>query len=103
MEPLKIDASIDTPTVSMDSESGCFEISGRSYPEDTLDFYAPILKYMDDYLLSPKPTSTLVFKLGYFNSSSYKPILDLILKMDELSQKDRKLPLNGITKPETLI
>lgn len=84
MELLKFEASIDTPSILMDPENGYVEISGKSYPEDTLEFYAPVLQWMESYVKAPKAQTTLVFKLDYFNSSSYKPILDLIQKMDEL-------------------
>lgn len=93
MDTLKFEASIDTPYILMDPEKGYIEISGKSYPEDTLEFYSPVLKWMDDYLLNPKAFSTLIFKLEYFNSSSYKPILDLILKLEELKNNDYKVSI----------
>ena len=93
METLKFEASIDTPFILMEPEKGCVEISGKSYPEDTLEFYTPVLKWMDEYLLDPKPISKLIFKLEYFNSSSYKPILDLILKLEELKDKDHQVSI----------
>jgi hypothetical protein len=91
MESLKFEASIDTPSILMDPEKGIIEISGKSYPEDTLEFYTPVLKWMDEYFLDPKPLSTLIFKLEYFNSSSYKPILDLILKFEELKNNGHQV------------
>ncbi len=89
METLKIEASIDTPTVLFDFEKGYFELSGKSYPEDTLEFYAPILEKINEYAINPKEKSHLVFKLIYFNSSSYKPILDLIRKMEEIKNMNK--------------
>ncbi len=88
MEALKIEATIDTPFILMDPEKGNIEISGKSYPEDTLEFYAPVLKWMNDYCQNPQNQSSLIFKLDYFNSSSYKPILDMILKFEELKNKN---------------
>jgi hypothetical protein len=88
MEKLIIEASIDTPTVLMDAEKGYFEISGKSYPEDTLEFYTPVLNWMNSYSQKPQSISTFAFKLVYFNSSSYKPILDLILMLEELKQNN---------------
>lgn len=93
MEVLKFEASIDTPGILMEPETGCIEISGKSYPEDTLEFYAPVLKWMDNYMLNPQPSSTLIFKLEYFNSSSYKPILDLILKFEELKESNYQVSI----------
>ena len=88
MEILQFEASIDTPSILMDAGKGRFEISGKSYPEDTLEFYAPVLQWMKDYMQQPAALSTLIFKLEYFNSSSYKPILDLIQNLEELKNKD---------------
>ena len=93
MEKLIIEASIDTPYVLLDAEKGYFEINGKSYPEDTLEFYTPVLNWMNEYSKSPAPLSTFAFKLHYFNSSSYKPILDLILKLEEIKQTNANVKI----------
>lgn len=93
METLKIEASIDTPAILLDFEKGYFELSGKSYPEDTLEFYAPILEKINEYAINPKESSHLVFKLVYFNSSSYKPILDLIRKMEEIKNMNKQVTI----------
>ena len=43
MEPFIKEPTIDTPKVVLNAESGVFEISQMSLPEDAVDFYAPIL------------------------------------------------------------
>ena len=47
MESLNIKGTYDTPTVVFSPESSTFEISGRSYPEDTAEFYIPVLEWDD--------------------------------------------------------
>ena len=70
-----------------DISNNVFEISGRSYPEDTAEFYIPILEWVDSYVKTPNEKTTFSFKLDYFNSSSYKPFLDILLRLGEIKKK----------------
>jgi len=87
MELINIKGTYDTPAVILDVVNNVFEISGRSYPEDTAEFYIPILEWIGNYVKSPNKETTFVFKLDYFNSSSYKPFLDILLKLGEIKKK----------------
>jgi hypothetical protein len=87
MEALRIEATIDTPEIILDSTKNEFEISGKSYPEDTKEFYHTVLHWMDLYVVSPNPKTNFVFKLKYFNSSSYKPIFDILAKLEVIKNK----------------
>ncbi len=85
---LKIEATVDTPLVILDAGAGHFEISGKSYPEDTREFYAPVMSWVDAYIARPNPKTSFVFKLKYFNSSSYKPIFDILSKLATIKDKE---------------
>ena len=87
MEALRIEATVDTPGIILDPINNLFEISGKSYPEDTKEFYSEVLKWMDGYVSSPNPKTNFIFKLKYFNSSSYKPIFDILGKLETLKNK----------------
>jgi hypothetical protein len=87
MEALRIEATIDTPGIILDASNNIFEISGKSYPEDTKEFYAEVLHWMDLYVVTPNAKTNFVFKLKYFNSSSYKPIFDILAKLEIISEK----------------
>lgn len=87
MEALKIEATVDTPGIVFDPGNDLFEITGKSYPEDTKDFYQVVLDWMDAYMASPNPKTNFVFKLKYFNSSSYKPIFDILTKLETIKNK----------------
>lgn len=87
MEALKIEATIDTPGIILDPANNLFEISGKSYPEDTKEFYHNVLHWMDLYVVAPKPKTNFIFKLKYFNSSSYKPIFDILAKLETVKTK----------------
>ena len=87
MAALKIEPTVDTPGVILSPEENHFEISGKSYPEDTKEFYGPVLEWMDSYIATASTETVFIFKLKYFNSSSYKPIFDIINKLVSLKNK----------------
>ena len=91
MEKLIIEGTEDTPKIVFDPESGVYEISGRSLPEDVVSFYEPVLNWLDDLEASPIPGVEFVFKLEYFNTASSKLILDILLKLDDIYQAESNM------------
>ena len=85
MDALRIPATDDTPEVILDS-SGEFEFSGKSLPEDVASFYDPIIDWIDEYGQNANDSSIFKFKLTYFNTASSKMILDILMKLEELSE-----------------
>ena len=73
-----------TPFIELNSETGVFEIKGKSIPDNTLVFYKPMFEWIDNYSLSPVPNTTLNIQLDYFNTSSAKIFADLFKKMEIL-------------------
>jgi hypothetical protein len=78
MDSLVIELGDDTPKVVLDKKNGVFEISGRSLPEDTVQFFKPILEWLKTYKTDPNPTTEFVFKLDYTNTSSSKLLHDML-------------------------
>ncbi len=86
MENLLIEGTEDTPSVIFDLEQGIYEISGRSLPEDVVEFYTPVMNWLDQLEEEPVADIEFSFKLEYFNTASSKLILDVLLKLDEIFQ-----------------
>jgi len=78
MDSLVIELSDDTPKVVLDKKKGIFEISGRSLPEDTVQFFKPVLAWLKAYKNDPNPNTDFVFNLDYTNTASSKLLLDVI-------------------------
>ncbi len=89
MKPIKIRGTEDTPDVILDATKGLIEFSGRSLPEDVLSFYAPVLRWLEDYIKSPNSRSEVIFKLDYFNTASSKIILDILIYFEHLSNEGK--------------
>jgi hypothetical protein len=84
MEILKLEGTADTPNIILDKTNRIFEISGRSLPEDSAEFYRPVLEWIGRYSKEPNATTDFVFKLEYFNTSSSKLILDVLSALEEI-------------------
>ncbi|MDH5365888.1 MAG: DUF1987 domain-containing protein [Cyclobacteriaceae bacterium] len=77
MEKLVKEGSDLTPAIDFDPSSGNFVISGKSVPEDSMGFYAPVIDWLKEYVEQPANKTTFSFKLEYFNTSSSKILLDI--------------------------
>lgn len=84
MNALNLEGTEDTPKIILDKNNGIMEISGRSLPEDSTDFYKPVLDWIEAYAQDPNPTTTFVFKLEYFNTASSKLILDVLYALEDI-------------------
>ncbi len=82
MEPIIIEGTPKTPTVHFDSVAGVFKLEGRSIPENSVEFYKPLVDWLDKYKERPLPKTTIEVKLEYFNTSSSKCILDVFKKLE---------------------
>jgi len=83
-DALHLDATKETPKVTLDAKTGAFEISGRSFPLNAKGFYAPILEWLDDYKEQPNAHTEFIFKLEYFNTPSSKSISDILKRLKEI-------------------
>jgi hypothetical protein len=84
MEIINLEGTEDTPKILLDKGNGIFEISGRSLPEDSAEFYQPVLDWIDTYKQDPNAETLFTFKLEYFNTASSKLILDVLSALEDI-------------------
>jgi hypothetical protein len=82
MKALIIQGTDETASILLDKENGRFEITGRSLPEDSAEFFDPILAWVKEYRKDPNPVTEFVFKLDYFNTASSKFIQDMLALLE---------------------
>jgi hypothetical protein len=75
---LNIPANIDTPSILCDSEKGSMHIKGISIPENSMEFYDVIIKWLSYKIDVSKTHFDIHIGLEYFNTSSLKSLLNLI-------------------------
>ena len=90
MKPLKIESTKFTPKVHFDPANNVFLISGFSLPENVSEFYTPVLKWLDQFINEVNGTPENIkftFRLVYYNSGSFKVIINILLKLVNLTKK----------------
>ncbi len=97
MEALRIEKTDDSPEVILDQEGNFFEISGKSLPEDVVQFYQPVLDWLYEYRKNPKPFTRFHFKLSYFNTASSKLILDILMILEEMKEEGKGVLVKWIS------
>ena len=84
MNDLILEATDTTPKVIFKPD-GKLLLEGESRPENVVKFYDPIMSWLGD-LKNTQPSSiSLDFKLEYYNSSSAKLIMEMLLKLNDFS------------------
>jgi len=76
MENIHIEATKYTPEIKLDSK-GILSLVGKSYPENTFEFYTPMIEWVKSYFNNNVAKITTVnMEIIYFNSSSSKLFFD---------------------------
>ncbi|MCK5169344.1 MAG: DUF1987 domain-containing protein [Bacteroidales bacterium] len=94
MESIALEGTPKTPTVNMDGGTGIVEIKGRSIPENSIEFYRPIVEWLEDYSKEPQELTTVNIQLEYFNTSSSKCILDVFKKLEAIKKARNEVVIN---------
>ncbi len=94
MEHISIEGSPKTPTVKFDASEGIVEIKGRSIPENSIEFYKPLVDWLEEYKKDPLPLTKVNIQLEYFNTSSSKCILDVFKKLEAIHKAKHDVVVN---------
>jgi len=94
MEELKnlvIEKTSKTPRIELIHGSGEVSFTGKSLPENASRIYEPVLTWVTDYILNPKPVTNLRLNLEYFNTSSMLWISKIIKALTRINNPDYRL------------
>jgi len=93
MDALIIKPTEHLPAISLIAETGRFVFYGKSLPEDGKVFYTPVLRWIEEYALSPAAKTECSFKMEYFNSSSSKCFADILNILDSIREKSHAVTI----------
>lgn len=80
MRTLLIASTAKTPQIEFDAEQNQLTLTGRSIPENAVDFYRPVLDWT--HCLEADTPLKVMVQLEYFNTSSSKCLLDLFKRLE---------------------
>lgn len=103
MFKLEKEKTTSTPQISIDEEKGYMRFLGESFHENVLEFYAEIIGWLQKYMKTNFGSFTFDCELRYFNSSTAKMLLNILLLMDEASAAGNDVTINWITTEDNEI
>lgn len=104
MEVLAISATQYSPYVHFDSKTRTLLIQGVSRPENTVEFYQPVLSWLDTFFEQSLrgdvagASLKLTLDMDYFNSISAKYLMGIILKCKQFLASGGNLSVEWIYK-----
>lgn len=93
MERLSISAGVSSPSVEFDAATGVLEIGGESYPENSFEFYSPLIRWLDQYLVEGSNAVHFKVALSYLNTSSTKYMIDILDRLEAAHAKGRSISI----------
>ncbi|MEN9947323.1 MAG: hypothetical protein RL106_146 [Bacteroidota bacterium] len=84
MTILNIPATSSTPEVDYNILNDVQRITGVSTPIDSVEFYSPMINWINQNANYLKENCVFEFELNYFNSSSMKALVWLLQQIEEM-------------------
>lgn len=82
MEKWTIEPTDRSPRVILDRQDSVLLLEGRSYPEEGMDFFDPIVVRFRSIQESDNPIRVIHIRLEYYNSATTKAIADLLTALE---------------------
>lgn len=96
---LNITGSQSTPTIVCDANSGVMSMQGDSYPENSFEFFAEIITWVEDFLQQSPLPLRLDLHLIYMNTSSVKAMMDIFDMLEAAFLADRQVSVRWYYDP----
>jgi hypothetical protein len=94
MDAYYLEATPKTPKLDFNPDAQTFLISGRSIPENSIEFYKPLLDWLDKYVQNPLDSTTFEIKLEYFNTSSSKCLVEIFRKLEKINADGKSITID---------
>ena len=89
MNDLNIAATQSTPGIQSDTRNGLLRMHGDSYPENSFEFFGPVIEWIETFLAENAAPIRLELRLVYMNTSSVKAMMDIFDLLEEAHGKGR--------------
>ncbi|HKK63814.1 MAG TPA: DUF1987 domain-containing protein [Bacteroidales bacterium] len=93
MKNLHLEATGKTPYVNFDAKTGNLEILGRIIPENSAEFYRPLLEWLQDYSKQAAPETKVRLHLEYFNTASSYLVVKLFKAIEAIEKLGSKVTI----------
>lgn len=91
MSNIELSATASTPAVLTDSDAGTMEMRGDSYPENSFEFFAPIVEWVQNHLQTPDASLQIALHLLYLNTSSVRAMMDIFELLEDAHNENHSV------------
>ncbi|WLD57253.1 biofilm regulation phosphoprotein SiaC [Salinispirillum sp. LH 10-3-1] len=96
---LNIAATQATPEIQTDFAQGIMTMRGDSYPENSFEFFGPVLDWVEQFLAHDGRPLRLELHIVYMNTSSVKAMMDLFDLLEAAHQEGKQVAVNWSYDP----
>lgn len=81
---IHLQGTAKTPEVICTLAPFVLSLAGRSIPENSIEFYRPMMEWVDEHGASNEGQLEIKIRLEYFNTSSSKCLMDLLKRVEKV-------------------
>ena len=94
LKNLFIEPTAKTPQIDLNHLSGELIFSGRSIPENAVELYENVLKWVTQYANDPRHTTNLRLNLEYFNTASSIWLAKIVKALSAIKDSESTLMIH---------
>ena len=91
---IKIEPTEDSPEIILDIANSKLVFKGSSFPEDAVDFYSPVLKWIIEKESNFAKDIICNFDFTILSSASNKMVFEILLKLESLQKSGKNVIIN---------
>lgn len=84
---IHLQGTAKTPEVICTLDPHVLSLAGRSIPENSIEFYRPMMEWVDEHGAGMDGQLEIKIRLEYFNTSSSKCLMDLLKRIEKVVPK----------------
>jgi hypothetical protein len=101
--PLHLLPTEDEPGILLDKNNNIFRFSGKSMPEDPGKVFIPVMDWVSEYVNLPNPSTSIEFRMDYFNSSTARFFVEMLEKFEEIHEKGADVKILWYYHPDDVV
>lgn len=83
MAEIRLKGTAKTPEVTCTLDPFVLMLSGRSIPENSIEFYQTMMTWVEEHCHAQSGKLDIKIRLEYFNTSSSKCLMDLLKRVEK--------------------
>ena len=100
MDSLFLQETKSSPAIKFNSETGVLEISGESYPENSYEFYKPLIVWIARFCAHFPGPIVLNCRVSYLNTGSTKSMMDIFDILEDRFRQGGKVQVQWFCDSE---